>query len=194
MMNYKKASLVTAMIAVGLITGCASDKGHSQGSSWIPETSDSLTVETTPAGAEVWIMGKREGVSPGTFPASLIFPRQYRQEDIGLYGRVRLVKEGCESMMLPVSTQALASRMKVKLNCAAPAPAPAPIASQPHPVPVASPEAYRAPQVAPASTPAPAAMPSTAKERLLRLEELRRDGLISEEEYQTLRKRVLDTL
>lgn len=184
MTNYKKASLATAMIAVGLVTGCASDKGHSQGSSWVPETSDSLTVETTPPGAEVWIMGKREGVSPGTFPSSLIFPRQYKQEDIGLYGRVRLVKEGCESVMLPVSTQALGSRMRVKLNCAAPAP----VVAQPAPV-MALPAAQQAPLAAPAP-----ALPTTAKERLLRLEELRRDGLISEEEYQALRKRVLDTL
>lgn len=186
MMNYKKTGLAAAMATVTLVLGFTSDKAHSQ-YALMPKTSDTLIVESTPAGAEVWIMGKRVGTTPGTFPTSLVFPPQYKPEDIGLYGRVRLVKEGCESVMLPVSTQALDSKMKVKLNCVAPAPA----VAQP------APSAYQAPQVAPVSPAAAApvpAMPATAKERLLRLEELRRDGLINEEEYRSLRKRVLDTL
>lgn len=171
MMNYKNTSLLTAMAAVTLISGFASNAAHSQ-YSLISKTSDNFVVESTPAGAEVWIMGKRVGTTPGTFPTSLVFPAQYKPEDIGLYGRVSLVKEGCESVMLPVSTQAIASKMKVKLNCVASAPAAV---------------------VAPPAAPAPD-VPATAKERLLRLEELRRDGLINEEEYRSLRKRVLDTL
>jgi hypothetical protein len=187
MMNYKNTSLLAAMAAVTLVSGFTSNTAHSQ-YSLIPKSSDNFVVESTPPGAEVWIMGKRVGTTPGTFPTSLVFPAQYKPEDIGLYGRVRLIKEGCESVMLPVSTQAIASKMKVKLNCVAAAPAALV-------VPPAAPVAYPAPQAAPAS-PAMAApeVPATAKERLLRLEELRRDGLINEEEYRSLRKRVLDTL
>jgi hypothetical protein len=177
MMNYKKTGLAAAMATVALVSGFASNLAHSQGFNLIPKTSDQLVVESTPEGAEVWIMGKRVGTTPGTFPVSLVFPAQYKPEDIGLYGRVRLVKEGCESVMRPVSTEALSSKMKVKLNCAA--------AAAPQPA------AYRSPQAAPAAAPA---VPATAKERLLRLEELRRDGLINEEEYRSLRKRVLDSL
>jgi hypothetical protein len=188
MMNYKNTSLLAAMAAVTLVSGFTSNTAHSQ-YSLIPKSSDNFVVESTPAGAEVWIMGKRAGTTPGTFPTSLVFPAQYKPEDIGLYGRVRLIKEGCESVMLPVSTQAIASKMKVKLNCVAAAPAVV--------APAAAPAAQQAPRAIPAS-PAMAApvpeVPATAKERLLRLEDLRRDGLINEEEYRSLRKRVLDTL
>lgn len=179
MMNYKKTGLAATMTTVALVAGFASNLAHSQGYNLIPKTSDNLVVESTPEGAEVWIMGKRVGTTPGTFPVSLVFPAQYKPEDIGLYGRVRLVKEGCESVMRPVSTEALSSKMKVKLNCAAAA------------APQAAPAAYRSPQANPAAAPA---VPATAKERLMRLEELRREGLINEEEYRSLRKRVLDSL
>ena len=189
MMNYKNTSLLAAMAAVTLVSGFTSNTAHSQ-YSLIPKSSDNFVVESTPPGAEVWIMGKRAGTTPGTFPTSLVFPAQYKPEDIGLYGRVRLIKEGCESVMLPVSTQAIASKMKIKLNCVAAAPAALV-------VPVAAPAAHPAPQAAPIipamAAPAPE-VPATARERLLRLEELRRDGLINEEEYRSLRKRVLDTL
>jgi hypothetical protein len=37
-------------------------------------------------------------------------------------------------------------------------------------------------------------IPASAEQRLLRIESLHEKGLVSDEEYQRLRKRVLDTL
>lgn len=184
MINKNKICLAVAWAAFTLGTGGA------QAATLLPKTSDRLVVESTPPGAEIWIMGKREGVTPLVLPIKKVFPEKFKSDEIGLYGRVRLVKTGCESVILPVSNDALANGMKVKLKCAEVAPAAAPY--------VAPATGYGAGPGGSASALVPAAptpaLPLSVKERLQQLQDLRRDGLITEDEYQSVRKRILDSL
>lgn len=190
MIHKNKICLAAAWVAFTL------GAGGIQAASLLPKTSDRLVVESTPPGAEIWIMDKREGVTPMVLPIKKVFPEQFKPDEIGLYGRVRLVKPGCESVTLPVSNDALANGMKVKLKCAEviPAVGVTPGAS-PYGAPAtgfgAAPGRSSSDLVPAAPTPA---LPLSVKERLQQLQDLRRDGLITEDEYQSVRKRILDSL
>lgn len=186
MIHKKKIYLAAAWVAFTL------GAGWTQAASLLPKTSNRLVVESTPPGAEIWIMGKLEGVTPMVFPSNKVFPEQFKPDETGLYGRVRLVKSGCESVTLPVSNDALSNGMKVKLKCAEAAPS---VVVTPSASPYGGPAtAYGSGYGAtPASAPTPA-LPLSVKERLQQLQDLRRDGLITEDEYQSVRKRILDSL
>ncbi|NEX23517.1 SHOCT domain-containing protein [Thiorhodococcus mannitoliphagus] len=141
-------------------------------------SSDTLSIQSTPTGAQVWVMGKQSGLTPTYLPLSQVFPQVYKPEDQALYGQVRLVKEGCDPMTIPVSTSGVAAGVNAKLVCGE---KPASVAGT----------AAKTPAAASATRAAPS---RSAKARLIELKELRQDGLISEKEYQQLRERVLDTL
>lgn len=181
-----------AILLSSTLAGCA---GHD----WLPRSADSFEVVSEPAGAEIWIMDRRWGTTPAEIPVKAVFPATYPAEKQALYGRVTFRQAGCDSLTLPVGPRAVGSRLVGKLHCpqAAPAATPvaAPAASAPAVIaePVAVPATPRT-DVAPAAVPPPTPAAVGAKERLLRLKELREEGLISEEEYQQLRRRVLDTL
>jgi hypothetical protein len=183
MIHKKKICLAAAWVAFTL------GAGGTQAASLLPKTSDRLVVESTPPGAEIWIMGKHEGVTPMVLPIKKVFPEQFKSDEIGLYGRVRLVKPGCESVTLPVSNDALANGMKVKLKCAEVVPA---VGVTPAASPYGAAPGSSASALVPAA-PTPA-LPLSVKERLQQLQDLRRDGLITEDEYQSVRKRILDSL
>ncbi|MBK1720013.1 SHOCT domain-containing protein [Thiocystis violacea] len=144
------------------------------------QTSNSLSIHSTPTGAQVWIMGKPSGLTPTRVPVSQVFPQVYKPEDQALYGQVRLVKEGCDPMTVPVTTSGVAAGIEAKLVCGdSPASVPATSAKTPYATSTTT------------ASPRPSA---SARARLIELKELRRDGLISEKEYRRLRERVLDTL
>jgi hypothetical protein len=163
MIHKKKICLAAAWVAFTL------SAGGTQAASLLPKTSDRLVVESTPPGAEIWIMGKHEGATPMVLPIKKVFPEQFKSDEIGLYGRVRLVKPGCESVTLPVSNDALANGMKVKLKCAEAAPAASPY--------VAPATGYGAARGSSGSALVPAAptpaLPLSVKERLQQLQDLR---------------------
>jgi len=157
--------LTLALAALLTVGGCSSPL--TQGT---PET---LSVRSEPA-ATVLVMGRDMGMTPLTIPVNAVFPAAYPPEQELLYGRITLQRQGCKDYVATVSGKVLSRGLDVQLDCAAIAP------------PAAVP--------APVASPAPAAEPASASQRLRQLDDIRRQGLISDEEYRQLRQRILDTL
>jgi hypothetical protein len=134
-------------------------------------------------------LGKTWGVTPMRLRVKEAFPALYRPEQPYIGMAVHLSKEGCAEYRMPIHRRSIPAEIHAELDCepevlqaaetakaASPAPAPAP---QPAPA-----------ETAPGET-APASPPGV-RAKLHELEQLRQDGLVSEEEYQRLRKRVLE--
>lgn len=129
--------------------------------SYTPRHSDLLRIDSDPAGAEVYSLGERIGVTPLEVAVTRVFPAVYPPEKEALYGRVVLRKPGCEERQVAVSTGAVAKGLRVKLECGSAAPVPG---------------------------------GADVRARLKRLDELRQEGVISDEEYAAQRQRILGEL
>jgi hypothetical protein len=189
--NQALASLLVALTL--LLGGCGNLGGFS-----VSET-HRITIESDPGGATVVADGIDIGVTPLTFVPSDAFRSGFTStgSDIISYrflGKLHLKKPGCKDYVTEVDDNLLAKDIHVKMECdpnyRPPAPQPA---TSPIPAPATS------TQPATSSIPTPAAptqpaIPASAEQRLLRIESLHEKGLVSDEEYQRLRKRVLDTL
>jgi hypothetical protein len=171
------ARALSVILLAAVLTACAGSRAGTTGT-------NTIRVESDPPDAEVWVMGKSWGRAPVEVPLKEVFPVVYSPYKYELHGKVRLVREGCEPLTLRAGSLRAGESLKGRLECAEPLPPIAPVAAEPE-APATAPEPPRA---------APAAEPPEARERLLRLQRLRDEGLISEEEYEQLRRRVLDAL
>lgn len=176
MLDVRRPSCLLAPLVIALASGCA-PMGAKPGR---------VDVTSDPAGADVYAMGSKVGVTPLTLNQDAIFPLTYPSEKIAIYGVVELRKAGCADAKQSVSTRALARGIHVKLDCGAAARAETPAPRQ----------------AQPALVPANAKIPPTpvAKEkpgielRLRQVQDLRDKGLITEQEAQEIRRRILDEL
>ncbi len=157
--------LAAPLASLLLVGGCSSTL--TQG------TPDTIAVQSEPA-ATVVVMGQALGTTPLTLPVKTVFPAHYPPEQEAHYGRITLKKEGCTDYVATVSGKVLSHGIKAQLDCGAKV-APAPAQAVGH---------------TPA-TPAPTYSPG---QRLQQLEDIYRQGLISDEEHRQLRQRILDTL
>lgn len=123
-----------------------------------------LTIDSTPAGADVTVMGEHKGVTPLELSSTKLFPATYPADKQALYGKVRISYPGCAPQELPISSRALEKGLHVKLECHT------------------------------RETATPGVVADTPVERLKRLEALRREGLLDEQEYLQVRQRIIDSL
>lgn len=138
-------------------------------------TPETLSVRSEPA-ATVLVMGRDMGMTPQTIPVKAVFPAAYPPEQESLYGRITLQREGCKDYVATVSGKVLSRGLDVQLDCDATAQPATPTAAVTGPTQVTEPA------------------PVSASQRLRQLEDIHRQGLISDEEYRQLRQRILDTL
>jgi hypothetical protein len=172
-----RISCLLAPLAVVLAAGCAP----------IGAKPGRVDVTSYPAGADVYAMGSKVGVTPLTLDQDVIFPLTYPGEKQALYGVVELRKAGCADARRSVSTRALARGIHVKLDCGAASPA-TPASSQAQPAPPAAPVNAQVP-------PTPVAKEKPGIElRLRQVQDLRDKGLITEQEAEEIRRRILDEL
>ena len=80
-------------------------------------TPSGIGITSDPAGAEVYVLGSRVGLTPISLDENVIFPATYPGEKQALYGAVELRKAGCDSAVQRVSTRAVAQGLHVKLDC-----------------------------------------------------------------------------
>lgn len=176
MRDIRPLSCLLALLVIALAPGCA-PMGAKPGR---------VDVTSDPAGADVYAMGSKVGVTPLTLDQDVVFPLTYPIEKQALYGVVELRKAGCADARQGVSTRALARGIHVRLDCgeAAAAEKTAPRQMQPAPTPV------------PASGQVPPAPKETSgiELRLRQVKDLRDKGLITEQEAQEIRRRILDEL
>ncbi len=159
-------------IVVLLFQGCATTPSLSE---------QRVHVESEPSGANVYVMGRMVGHTPIHLDQGQVFPLTYSADQEQAYGKVVLRKAGCGSHEQRVSAVDVSNGIRAKLECGN-ALAPRTRAEPGHDA--ASPK--RPGDEAPAGP--------SVRSRLLRLNRLREDGLITEREYRETRQRILDEL
>lgn len=189
---------LTCLLAMTTLSGCSGFGGD------LVESRQQINITSDPDDATVLAEGMEIGKTPLAIRPGDVFQARFTSgspED-GIFsfryaGTLALKKPGCEPYSTQVNDNILSKDIHVRLECdpdyqpsvAQPA-APAPATSAP-----AQPAATV--PVKPAAAPSeslPTQPTGSAEERLLRIESLHQKGLLSDEEYRTLRQRVLDTL
>jgi hypothetical protein len=131
---------------------------------------DEISVASEPPGATVHAAGKRVGVTPLSVRQQDVFPVVFPPEAQDAYGTLVISKEGCRDHTVRVTNAVISKGVNVKLDCGQ--------AELAKPKPAGS----------------PGSPPPSIKERILRLNELREQGLITEEEYREIRGKILGEL
>ena len=142
-----------------------------------------LHIESIPSKAEVLLIGGSAGLTPLTVDERAIYPNDYPNEKVHLYGTVTFHHADCETLVHRVTRGDLEHGLQVTLDCdiqpersATPTPS----------VPVV------------AGTPsAPVTSESISQQRLRQLQvlqELLDEGLITPAEEQRIRRKLLETL
>jgi hypothetical protein len=140
-----------------------------------------VNLRSEPAGATVLANGKAIGTTPMRIDPDRFFPQE--RKGLGWYrdGTLTLERPGCTPKSMAVDNDTLKRSLTVELECRPDAP----VLITPNAAPSQTGTATR-------STTAPAA--GGTAERLKELDGLRRQGLITTEEYQSIRRRILDQL
>lgn len=133
-------------------------------------------VESTPAGADVFVIGGKLGKTPLRLSERDIYPNWYPDDQAHLYGMVILRKAGCADYSKRLTLDDIGKGVQVQLDC--------------------SQDAAPAEQVPPESAVSGQSISTAIMQRRLRqlkvLQELLDDDLITEEEERTIRKRILN--
>ncbi len=157
--RLRRFRLVTVLLAAILSPACATLGSHP----------GQINVTSEPAGAEVYVMGEKLGVTPLTVNQNAVFPPAFPAEKQALYGNIELRKPGCKDSVQPVSTRVLAKGVHIRLECEGGE--------------GGSPAALR--QAEPGAS---------MESRLRRVQELRDKGLITDQEARDIRQRLLNEL
>ena len=143
-------------------------------------------VESTPSGADVFVIGGKLGKTPLSLSERDIYPNWYPDDQAHLYGMIVLRKAGCDDFTKRLTLDDIAKGVNAQLDCnqgAIPAERLLPPAAHTQQVP---------PESAAPGQPLHAAAMQRRLRQLKVLQELLDDGLISEEEERTIRKRILN--
>ena len=135
-----------------------------------------VNIRSEPSGATVLANGKMIGTTPMQIYADRVFPHQRKGLDWHREGTLTLERPGCTPETMQVDNDLLKRSLTVDLECRPDAPV------------VTTPRAVAAQSAAAARSSGGTA------QRLQEVEELRRQGLISVDEYQSIRRRILEQL
>lgn len=126
-----------------------------------------LPVRSEPSGASVYVMGEQQGVTPMTLNITKLYPVAYSKENEQDYGRITLKHEGCSDLTVKVTNDMTGKGLKEKLACVG--------------------DDKNIEKEAILSD-------KSIRQRLQELKMLKDDGLIDGEEYQKIRRRILQSL
>ena len=148
-----------------LLAGCSAG-----GSMFAAAGEKPIKIESIPPGADVYVMGEKVGETPFQISRDKVFPHLYPREKESLYGKVTLRKPGCLDFTRTISTDIGNYGLHAQLDCG---------------------DTYSSPSAAHVSAP-PAS--ETVEQRLNKIKELQRKGLITEEEAKKAREHILNDL
>lgn len=135
-----------------------------------------VTIDSSPQGADVIADGKKIGVTPIEIMPDDVFPPRWIGSSYMVKGKLELVKQDCEPLSMEVNDNVLSQPVSKDLKCTEQTKAaPAAVAAEP-------------------GSPAKQATKQNIEERLEQLQRLHDKGLISDQEYQTQRQRILSEL
>jgi hypothetical protein len=181
------------MIAAALLSGTIAGCGTLDAIVPTSEAGSSIRIASDPPGANLYIMGKHTGTTPMVINDRDIYPVTYGADTEKLYGMVFLRKDGCEEYSRRLTRSDISNGLTAVLVCGADTTAASlePVAPQPT-------EATDAPMSVPAHQPKTHTKEEGLAERRLKqlksLQQLHDEGLISDEEENKLRRRILDAL
>ena len=155
-------------------------------------SNEAVSVTSEPAGATVYVMGKPVGETPLKINQQDLFPSVYDRSQQDLYGTILFKMTGCKDLSQPVGMNAGGAGINAKLVCEG-QPLIRQNAVEIAPLEEAEMPVSQTPQEA-IGQPVSKQLSRSAKQRLLDLQDLRKDGLISEDEYSNIRQRILDGL
>lgn len=169
--KHVRASALVTLLGTAVFSGCAS----------MPGPASKITIDSDPQGAQVIVSGKDIGTTPLPVVLDQVFPMHWTgrvDSDVGpgfaFYRRLETVtikKDGCEPYTGTLTGDALTHNIKVSLKC--------------------DPNYKPAP---PSAAPAAAPQNETVEQRLQQLEDLKKKGLITDDEYREQRQRILNQL
>ncbi|MCU7891284.1 MAG: PEGA domain-containing protein [Candidatus Thiodiazotropha sp. (ex Ustalcina ferruginea)] len=180
-----------------------------------------LKVESDPTGATVFIMDKPVGETPITISQQQIYPVGYDPANQKLYGSLAIKKAGCQDFKKRIRYQDFNRVLTAKLQCGKipkrqslqpsstdrviSTPIETPTSSSNHTPATSMSESMPKTTATQRTAPEQSAEVEkakgneeqrsfTIKQRLQRLDNLKHEGLITEEEYQQVRRNILDEL
>ena len=169
----RKPALLTLLCAATL-SGCAS----------LPQPASSITINSDPTGADVIVSGKPIGTTPISVVLDKVFPRHWTgriKSDVGpgfaFYRRLATVtikKVGCKPYTKQYTGHDLRHDFTITLTCG---PQYMPTSQTAAPPPAAASGGYAA-----------------IEQRLQELQNLKKKGLITDQEYQEQQQRILNQL
>jgi hypothetical protein len=166
---FKATGLV--ILAVISLPGCSGSTVKQQGPA---------DVTSSPTGASVYANGEKLGITPLHYKLYKAFPAGWKDMMFQAQGVLTLKMDGCEDYILNVNDYLLSNPIHAELKCDG---ADSSALQQP------------AQQDAGNASRQRAILPRAEVEtRLKKLESLYQDGLITEDEYNATRKRILDEL
>lgn len=176
--SANRVKLLGLWFFTALLFGC--------GTIQVPEIGDQgFDVRSEPAGATVSILGDNIGVTPLRVRHADIFPVNYPPEMEALYGKLVLAKPGCREHVEKVTNRILSKGADIQLECGSVS-APQTSAETEMPLIPASRVVPVDPSISDGSM--------SLRERLVRLEALYHDGLLTDEEHDAARRRILEAL
>lgn len=135
-----------------------------------------ITINSDPPGATVRALGRDLGATPVKIAPDQAFPPRFVGGSYRAVGRLEIDKPGCKPYNKDVNDAMLSKDIMVKLKCG-------PGAASTTQKPVGRRAVSRGDHKT-----------RNVRERLMTLEGLRKDGLVTEKEYQAIRKRILGGL
>ena len=161
----KRPENAIALINLLFVAACSSSGGAG---SYFPAAGNTpVKVESTPSGAEVYVMGEKVGVTPLEISRREVFPNTYPKDKESVYGRIILKKEGCSDFTRTVSADISNAGLHAQLDCGN------------------------------LSLPASGNTPrndQSAEQRLEKIRDLLNKGLITDEEAKKARERIINEL
>lgn len=198
MTNISTGLFYVTIVTLVTLSGCSSISDQIA-DTYAPDSG--TPVSSVPEGADVYVMGNKKGVTPMRIYQQDLYPASYNLNKEHLYGKVQLKKTGCTTYTRRLSRSEISGGLNVKLDCRN--------RKTTHPVPVmnepSSVDPVKAPETA---SPAISYKPRTNSQdrqstspelsvherklqQLKSLQQLREEGMLSEEEERALRKKIL---
>jgi hypothetical protein len=148
-------------------------------------------VESTPAGADVFVIGGRIGKTPLSLSERDIYPNWYPDDQSHLYGMIILRKAGCNEFSKRLTLDDIGKGVLVQLDCDQDT-ATEEQAEQVEQVEIIIPEQQATLKSGATGQSTPAETMQRRLRQLKVMQELLDEGLVTEEEERTIRKRILN--
>ena len=179
MLYIKKISKLLLLVTPLFLGACAG----------LGSSSYTIRISSTPSDAVVIANGTEVGKTPLVISPDQTFPPHWQGMAYQATGTLALKKPGCKDYYKTVNDGVLSKDIHINLECSGDVTA-TPAAESDHTTEKATPK-YEAPIPA---DPSHGKATTAIEQRLLELQRLYKKGLITEQEYQATKKRILNEL